>query len=512
MKQKRLIVNLISTSIAFIVQFGVNFFLTPYIINSLGSEAYSYIPIANNFVGYTNIITVAFYSMTGRFVSIEYNQKKYSEATKYFNSALISNCFLVLILVFPALVFTVEIEHIINVPVEFVSDVKLTFGLSFANMLLTLSAAAFGSVYYVTNRLDINAKRNIEGNILRAIILIGMFSLLPVKIYYLNATILLVGIYLVCMNIYYTRKLMPEIRVNFRASSLSAIKTMLSSGIWNSLNQASNIMLTTLDLFLANLFAGSYAAGLYSVSKTVPNFILSIITMLVGVFVPQLTIYFAKQKKRQLNKMLSYSIRFMGVVCSFPIGFLIIFGKDFFQLWVPTQNSSYLHILSILTLIPLAISCCTEVVYNIFTIVNKLKVPAFVLFGLGILNTIGVLVLLNFTSLGVIAIPIVAIIVSVLRNLIFTPIYASRFCLSISNSYIYIAIARGLLCTLIMVIISMLYRKFIYFANTWSLFILAAIVCSICAAAVNFFVIFDKDERREFSRSLLSKMDFLRRK
>ena len=82
-EKKRLLINLVATAIGFLVQFGINFLLTPYIIESLGSEAYSFIPLTNNIVGYSNIITVAFYSMTGRFVSAEYNQGNKEKASVF---------------------------------------------------------------------------------------------------------------------------------------------------------------------------------------------------------------------------------------------------------------------------------------------------------------------------------------------------------------------------------------------------------------------------------------------
>ena len=45
-------------------------------------------------------------------------------------------------------------------------------------------------------------------------------------------------------------KLLPEIKVDYRKFSITAMKEMLSSGIWNSFNQASNILLTSLDLLV----------------------------------------------------------------------------------------------------------------------------------------------------------------------------------------------------------------------------------------------------------------------
>lgn len=81
-----------ATLFAFGVQFGVIFFLTPYIINELGSETYSFIPLTNNIVGYTNILTAAFYSMTARFIAVESNRGNNEKASVFFNSALLANC------------------------------------------------------------------------------------------------------------------------------------------------------------------------------------------------------------------------------------------------------------------------------------------------------------------------------------------------------------------------------------------------------------------------------------
>ena len=87
--KQRVLINLFATLFAFCVQFGINFFLTPYIINELGSETYSFIPLTNNIVSYTNILTAAFYSMTARFIAIESTRGNDEKANVFFNSALL---------------------------------------------------------------------------------------------------------------------------------------------------------------------------------------------------------------------------------------------------------------------------------------------------------------------------------------------------------------------------------------------------------------------------------------
>ena len=480
--KQRVLINLFATLFAFCVQFGINFFLTPYIINELGSESYSFIPLTNNIVSYTNILTVAFYSMTARFIAIESNRGNDEKANVFFNSALLANCVLSFVLIIPAVVVTMSAEHLISIPSNLVSDVKITFAFSFTNMLLSLALSAFGSVFYVKNRLDLSAKKNIEGNLIRATVLILLFTLFPAKIYFLNATMLVVTLYLTTTNIRYMHKLMPEIKVDHGKFSFEAMKEMLSSGIWNSFNQASNVLLLSLDLLLANLFLGSAASGTYSVSKTVPSFVLSIVSTLIPVFAPQFVKYYAQNKRVELKQSIDFGVKCMGMLCAVPIGFLIVFGKEFLHLWVPTQNADELYPLSTLALVTVAISCCSLVLSNIF-------------------NTVVVILLIKLTPLGIWAIPITSLITNIIRNLIFVPIYSAR-CLELSWKEIYLPLFKGMACMVIMCAVCFVYHRYIS-AASWGGLIVAGIVCSIIACLINLMILFTKNERSQFLDKLL---------
>lgn len=53
---------------------------------------------------------------------------------------------------------------------------------------------------------------------------------------------------------------------------------MLSSGVWNSVNQCGHLLQTGVDLLLANLFVSPFAMGLVAVSKTIPSAIIQLAT------------------------------------------------------------------------------------------------------------------------------------------------------------------------------------------------------------------------------------------
>ena len=181
--KKQLAINMIANIVAFCVQFGVNFFLTPYIVKQLGSEAYGFVTLSFNIAGFASIITAAFDSMVARFVLMEDAKGNDDAATKYFNSALVTDTVLAVILSIPFGAIVIFASDVLSIPARLIVDVQLAFAFAFLGTLINLVFASFGCTYYVKNRLDLEARRNIEGNIIRATLLIALFVLLPAKIF-----------------------------------------------------------------------------------------------------------------------------------------------------------------------------------------------------------------------------------------------------------------------------------------------------------------------------------------
>ena len=87
----------------------INFFLSPYIAKCLGIEANGYIALANNFVSYFSLITVALNSMAGRFILIELKNNNLSEANGYYTSVLVGDWILGIILLIPVTILSRDI-------------------------------------------------------------------------------------------------------------------------------------------------------------------------------------------------------------------------------------------------------------------------------------------------------------------------------------------------------------------------------------------------------------------
>ena len=100
------------------------------------------------------------------------------------------------------------------------------------------------------------------------------------------------------------RRIMPQLRFSIRDFRVKAVGQMLKSGIWNTVNQGGNMLMTGLDLLLANLFVSPAMMGLLSVAKVVPNAIISLASTLNSNFAPEIVMQYSKHNKAE---MLHYS-------------------------------------------------------------------------------------------------------------------------------------------------------------------------------------------------------------
>ena len=135
-ENKKLIINLLSSIIAFGINLIIGFYLSPYIVKNLGVEANGFISLANNFITYASLVTIALNSMSGRFITIAIHQSDYEKANKYYNAVFGGNLITASVLAVPAVVSVIKLEYLINIPSNLIFDVKILFSIIFINYFI----------------------------------------------------------------------------------------------------------------------------------------------------------------------------------------------------------------------------------------------------------------------------------------------------------------------------------------------------------------------------------------
>ena len=501
MSNKRLVINMGATICSFIVTMGINFILSPYIISTVGKEAYGFVGLANNFISYAQLVTLALNAMAGRFITIKIHQRDTEGANKYFTSVVIVNILTAITLLIPGIIIILNLNQVINVPKEILGDVQILWSLVFLNFLIGLVLTTFNVATFVTNRLDLSSIRDIQSNVLKVIVLIVMFSLFNPSIWYIGLASIVCTIFVGAYNIYYKIKLLPNIKLRIKYFDIKVIIELLYSGIWHVVIKLGQILSDGLDLLISNIFINPAGMGTLAIAKTVPNAIFSLLCTISGIFSPQITIQYAKGNKELLIDEIIKSMKFTGFFANISLSFLISVGLKFYQLWVPTENTSFIQLLSILTAVGIFIQGVVNPLFGIFTVTNKVKLHSFVIVLIGILNTFIVLILLKTTNLGVLAVAGVSSTTNILRDLLYTPMY-SAYCLNVSIGTFYRPIIRYLISTIIMIMIFPFLTRVISVVS-WETLILFGICCGIIGGLINYVIVFEKAERDVFNNIII---------
>lgn len=480
MEEKQTYKNVYVNILAFIIQFLTNFFIAPIIVEHVGAAAYGFVNIANDFVSYAAILGSIFNSVAARFIANEIYRKNYEKANNYFNSLIMANAILSLVICSVAFILIFNLEYILIVPESLVTDVKITFVLVFVSYVITLVTMVYSTSVFVVNRTDIQGIRNVLKSILALAVTILLFIVCSVKIYWVAFGTVVSTIIIAVMNISLTHKYTPMLKLNIGYIKKKYALEVAKSGGWMAITSLSAALLRGVDLTLANIMLGDYEMGLLSVARTMPNNMLSVIGTLAPIFTPVFIACYASGKQEALIKNINRSIDIMSMILFVPISIFIVYSSDFYKLWQDSLGHEEVYIVSVLSIVSVIQSyfdATTATLAQVSVVVNKLKIPVLVSLGCGIISLGIEIILLKFTNLGIYAIVLPTTIIMVMRYIFFNPIYAS-YCLNISiKSFLGVVVKRW--GAIPILVLSMVLVKCKFQISNWGTLILNICVCYI---------------------------------
>ncbi len=504
---KKTIVNVVCSLMVLVTNIIINFWMSPFIVENIGVEANGFVTLANNFVTYAQLIVTALNSMACRFIAISYVKKDYKKANLFYNSVFWGNLIIVAILIIPAIYLIARLEHIADVPENIMMDVKCLFGFVFFNFFITTGLPNWDCGTYVTNRLDRTYIPQMLAAVIRCLFLVSLFVVFSPKVYYVGIAATLMTSINLFAGWYNTHKLTPELRVYIfgkQICSKSAIKELVGSGMWNSISSVGNMLLSGLDLIICNVFLGATKMGILSLSKIIPNYMQQMSISIRNAFAPELTINYAGGNKDAVLKDINRAMKITSIILTIPIAIVITLGKEFFSLWVPTQDAKLLQILSILAILGYMFTSGTQILYNVFSTVNKVKPNAIAMVSSGVVSVIITTLLIKFTDLGIYAVAGVSTFVNLVRNMTFTLPSTAKY-LGYKWNKFYPQVINTVISSVLLLVIYHFIHKILP-SGSWISLIISACILGVIGLIINIMLMLNKTERKflfdKFDRKL----------
>ena len=502
-KNNNLFNNLFTQSFVFFINLLISFYLTPFFINSVGIEAYGFISLSSQLINILNLLVLALNSMAGRFITIAIHKNDELKANKYFTSIIISNLIFVSIIFIPTAVFIYYLEFFVSIPTDLIHDIKILHILLFINYFIGLVFSTYSISTFVVDKIYLSSMRSLESNVIRITLIFLLYYFFPPFTFYIMIASLIANLYTIIFNFFYKKKYLPNLTFNKIYYDLRFVIEIVKSGIWNVITRLGQLLLDGFDLFITNWFFGAFLMGVISLSKTIPSTISSLVGFLIYSFFPNFTYLYSQGQIEEFKNELKRSFKIMALLINIPLALLIIFGMEFYSLWLGTSESETIYILSTISLIPLIFSGSLNGLNSIFTITNKLKLFSITYIFSGLLGLLFSFLLISLTNLGAFSIVIASSSIGILRILFITIPFGAKY-LGLKWNTFFIDLFKSLISLSVVLIIGFTIKLFIV-PSDWLALLLNFLFTSIISFILNLLILFSKSEINNFLESTFKK-------
>lgn len=460
----------------------INLCLTPFITDKLGVDAYGFISLSNTFVGYAAILTTSLDSFATRFIAVEYHKGNLRKASGYYSSLIVANLTISVLLVVVALPLYVEPDVYLNVPESLVGDVGYLFLLTFINFSLTTMSTALSVSVYIKNRLDLYGIAQVIANVIEAVLLLSLYWVLPPSLSLFGIALVASSLALVVANLKLHKNLVPELKFNFGFFSFSSLKDLASAGVWSSINTLGNLLNNGIGLFIANLMLSATSMGQLAISKTFSSILTRLYQLVSQAFYPKILKCYSDNDKDALLTSLIVASSITGSFAAILFAGFFALCPAFYSLWIPNQALQVLYPLTMLAMLYSFAEGALQPLYYIYALTLKNRFPTILTVVGGLVNIAISCILINFTNLGVFAIPLASGLVMVFISFVSNPIYMAR-CLGMPWYSFYPTLIRAMAACVVCCVAFSAVAQF-FSPTSWVQFVIAVLLDLVIGAAL----------------------------
>ncbi len=472
----RIILNTLTTWAAITVNITISIILVPFLLNKLGIEAYGLIALATVLISVSIFTDLGFQTSLSRNLAEQIATGNTQQFNQVLNTGLILYMSLGLLLAGICIVFSSFLADLLKVSADTKSEaiglIRYYVGPA---ILILFTKPVFISILSSHNRFDIISAINTGVSVFRGIGILIVLSFPDTGLYQWASVSLIAQSISLAFVFISARTILPSLDFRIRHVKKAILKELLSTGKYISLLQCSWVFRLRINTIILSLFLGPTAAALYRPAESISTIIKPVINSLAAQLFPLTTGYHVTDNMNKLRSVLLRGTRYILLLAIPLCVMFIVFPKPIMKVWLEKSiGSEYVITASVLfymTLIDLFLyagGTQTSVLLGM----NKIKFISTVSILFALFGFACSILLLAFTSIGIIGVIIPAVCASaIIRGIIV--IHAARMCRIPVKRYLSISYARPMTIFLIIVMAAITLRIFFNPQSVYALFLCA---------------------------------------
>jgi O-antigen/teichoic acid export membrane protein len=402
---------------------AVGFFLSPFILHSLGVVAFGVFVLANSVVAYLSLLDLGMQSSVLRFVSKGHTKGDHKGASEAISAALWVRLQISALALLLSLGLAVVFPYVFKVPADLADDARKAILLIGVTTALTMSMGVVGGVISALNRYDLQNYVNLMQTAIRALGVVFVLrtghGIVAIALSELLATV--VGNLLL---VWIARRLYPELRIQLKKPKPETLRQIWSYSFYAFLTTIAVQLVYQTDNLVVGHFISASAVALFAIANNLCRYATQVVSSMGGTFVPAASTYEAAGDTASLLMLYKNGTR-ATLMISLPILItFIVRGPSFIGLWMGPEYAHSSGTVLIILSIALFFSYANRTAGAIAFGVEKHKTTALWSIGEGVANFALSILLVHWY--GIYGVAIGTLVPSLVVQVILWPRYISK--------------------------------------------------------------------------------------
>ena len=349
---ERLLRNIVSSWFSMVVTACLAFFISPFLVHTLGEDSYGIWALALSVVAYTGFLDVGMKQSLTRYVPKYYGTRDNESLNEVINSSNFVYLITGTLVVIVSLVIGLCLVGVFNIPSHLIgiaSAVFIIVGLHQAGQFFFMAPAALGPFHRYDLANGIEVVRVLVGAALTVVLLKMGYGLLALALLTLGQTLVASSI-----RVMIRKRIVPEVKYRLKYVKKARIKEMLSYGWVSFLIVVATMTIFNTDNIIIGIFESSAAVTFYSIAGTLINY-LRVIAGSVGVpLTPVISHLESSDGAAKIGPLYASMVSKLYYLFTALCVSILVFGDSFIYLWMGPEFGSTVKVLFIL-IIPASI-------------------------------------------------------------------------------------------------------------------------------------------------------------
>lgn len=326
----------------------IAFFLTPFLVHTLGKNEYGIWALVFSVIAYMNFFDVGMKQSLARYLSKHYATRDYDGLNQVINSGNLIYSITGSLVVIGTLVIAYFFLSAFSVSPEFMPVMQTTLiiiGLNQAVSFFFMTGTAIGPFH----RYDVSNAIDIAASIINALVVVyflkkghGLITLAVITI--------VINVVQSIVRRIVQQQLVPQIRFRLRYINRERIRELLGYGIVSFFIVISWMVIFNIDNVVVGVYLSTTAVTFYSIAGQIINYLRTIISSIGVPLVPAISHLDATSGIHDISNLYTRLSKYLYYLTACICVGLMFLGGKFIYLWMGPEFTSTVEILLILAI------------------------------------------------------------------------------------------------------------------------------------------------------------------